>query len=381
MSFKISSARLSIYFTGLLFFELLDFLYFDSRSVLGLIFSFVFLFKLILSRLKFSIPQVVFLQAVALFSLIVNGSIIDDFFKSVYFLIALAVSALVLSVRKVDDLQCVLSKRVSTQVYADNILRCAFLLLSIDSLMYYLGLREFSINPNQLGIWSATYIAFGVLAKNTRGPITISNVNICFAAIALFASASKGALILIALPAIIFSLLKFSSKSVGVVSILFLASIVYVYGDFDSLEDKIQLLVELKDDYIGGSGQSSDRLRLFEIPYLVAEQFTDLKSYIFGVGLNHTTSDGLYQQIIPHNTFFWLLSGVGLSVTISVYFLVIISIISNPSRAVAALIAPCLLYVGLTGTPQFSRGALYSATLLLFACVLNCNNFNKNDSD
>lgn len=368
--YKISPANLSIFFTAILFFDALDFMYFDSRSTLGSIFSVLFIFRLIVLKTINFVYKIALAQVVIFASLLMNGSIISSPLKSVYFLVTMAALTLVLFSGDKVILNLNKAHNFVNNSLSNCVLFLAFFILSIDSLTYHFGLRDFLMNPNQLGIWSATYLAFGFFINRNFDQRFVPRSILCVAFFALIASGSKGAIFMIFLPAVVFLIGKANPKVIGVTSLGYLICFMFFYGDISSIENHARLLVEFKQKFIGGSEEYSDMLRLIEIPLLVLSQLTDLNKVFFGVGVHYTLNDGLYQQIIPHNAFFMLVSNIGVLGALVINMLILVSIFFSRSRSASALIATCLFYVAITGSPHISRGPIYPLVLLLLVTLL-----------
>lgn len=366
----ISAPKLSIYFGLIILLEAIDFMIFNGRSTLGGLFAIFFILPITFRELQSNKHTVAISLLFIGIILVLNGSIFGAWLKSIYFLTAFLFSVFAARKGMNANYIAVSSGCKGWRPLADNFLRFTFLFLSLDSVTYYLGYRDFILNPNQLGVWSAIYFSFGFLANRIRSHLVVSKINLAFALIALLASSSKGALFLIVVPTVFFGILKFSPRLMGGVALLYIAIVLYLYENVKKIENLAQYIINFKQAYIGGSAEYSDYQRLVEIPFLVIGSMNDYFDVLLGKGLAFEMDYGLYQQIIPHNSFFLLLSHVGWLGMLFLYTSIVYSIYKTRFSSVAVFTSSSLLFVSMTGSPHIARGPLYPLTILLLASLL-----------
>ncbi|WP_143330267.1 hypothetical protein [Chromobacterium haemolyticum] len=376
-NYKAGIAKINTIFACAFLLEAMDFLMFDSSPVFSTAFAVIIGYQLILMA---ALKRYVFvLSTLILFFivLVLNGSFNESPLKSTYFIFTLSVLVALLCSRR-DESVVVVSNEGKFSILCSDITIClVFLLFSIDSLTYLSGVREFVVNPNQLGIWSATYLCFALLVNKCGTVVRVSKVNMVFAFFALLASGSKGAFFLIVLSSFLLLLFNSGAKRTGLIVLAYIGAILFLYSNIGLIDERLQALVNFKQSYIGGSGESSDIQRLVGVPLAVLTQLTSWPKILFGVGVNYSLDDFPYQAIIPHNAYFLVLSHLGVIGLCSLFFLIVGAIFRSQPK-VAIFLAACLIFAGMTTSMYLSRGALYPFVMLLVAEFIKSVEISKN---
>ena len=203
---KITLPMISTIFAIVILFDAIDFLVFESRSTLGALFTIIFIFPIVYNGIFIYGSFPAFVSLIMATILIFNNSVNLNFFKSLYFLAAVIISLSSANVSAVAKNIVVNLGSNTGRKLADNFIRLVFVALSLDSVTYYFGFRDFIVNPNQVGFWAALYFTFGFLANRVSLVHKISNINLLFALSTLLLSGSKGALFLMLVPTLAFSI-------------------------------------------------------------------------------------------------------------------------------------------------------------------------------
>lgn len=361
-----------LFLTGL-FCEMLDFYLSDSSPIIsslaGLI-VFIFYIKNKNITIKKEFFLILIFYCLILFF---NNSFSENFFKSMLFLFSLSLmiaSSGLVNIR--NNIEIIKKNNFLVKTF----LVSTFIFLGIDNLLYFNGSKDFIVNPNDVGIWSAYYCAYYFLTEKL-----LKDKIVFYSAIfALLCSNSKGSLFLIVIPCFIFSILRkktlrYSKFLLNIFTVIFVCVVFYVYSDTFYIEEKISHIVEFKQKYIGGSGEESDNQRLFEIPMLVINAVINDGNILTGVGLGYATSDYIYQQIIPHNTFFVIFSHIGIIGLLFYAFIIMRSFFILEYNQLVLFLS-VYLYAGMTGSVQVTRGLMIP--VLVFILIKSLKNNTKN---
>jgi hypothetical protein len=345
--------------------EAIDFLYFDSSPIASALLGLGWF--IVNSKIsKISIikmwPSVVILAI-----LIENRSLVSYPLKAGAFLIQLSWIAILpeISGSKIDFI----SER--KRKFNEIVLSCLFAVLAFNCFFYFNYGIDYIINPNTVGTWSALYLVYSIclsIAIKKHSPVFW--VSFAFAFLSLLNSGCRTAQFILLPPIITAVALRqmvaryVSSKILTVIAFVLVGGLGLVFVNYRLIQQVAEILVPIKQKTVGGSVEESDFSRLLDIPQMALSEIDSSGKGLFGIGVYHADSSySNYNQDLPHNLFYLLVSYVGL-VGLGCYLLMIFRAIQTFRVVGGVYVLTVYLLCGLAGSAVLRGGGLPIAFML-----------------
>lgn len=360
---KNSENVINLFILIILLSNILDYLVFNSSSVLMNFFGLLFLSYILLnSKMKIELIIILFLLFIFIFYILLyNGSLQNNtFLKSLFFLINFLIFICIVYNRKFN----IVIPCIPVNTYKINI----FLFTVVVLFNFYQKITEnfnYIIGMNNLGFVIAIYLISLLLIYKKV------NMSFLWILFLLTLVGSRASLFFVFVYFIYFLIpfKLFFIVSFKLVSSIVLVCFLYLYG-LEEFRDIIGYFVENSlPEFITTSGTYSDIIRLIEIPSKIFYYINLYDCYLFGLGLDFRPEDTVYQEVIPHNGYLLIFSHLGI-VGLLIYLLfVFVAMVFNKGE-ISIIIVNFYVLSLFYGSLLLVGGIIYAVFFLLLVQIL-----------